>query len=52
MRLKMSFPFRMSFYPLNRQLGVEVDLKYQVIIDREIYREMNLQNKTMWMLSL
>ena len=42
MRPKMSCPFRMSFYPLSRQLGVgvevevDLDLEEQVVIDREI----------------
>ena len=56
----MSCPFRTGFYPLSRQLGVgvevevevEVDLEEQVVVDREIYRKMNLQNIMMWMLSL
>ena len=41
----------MSFYPLSRQLGaeveLEVDLEEQVVVDREIYRTMNLQNRMM-----
>ena len=53
MRPKVSCPFRMSFYPLSRQLGVgvevelEVDLEEQVVVDREIYRTMNLRNRMM-----
>ena len=58
MRPKMRCPFRTSFCPLSRQPGVgvevevEVDLEEQVIVDREIYRKMNLRNRMMWMLSL
>ena len=53
MRPKMRGPFRTSFYPLSHQLGigveveVEVDLVEQVIVDREIYRKMNLHNRIM-----
>ena len=45
MRPKMRDPFRMSFYPQSRQLGVgvevelEVDLEEQVVVDREIYKK-------------
>ena len=49
----MRGPFRTSFCPLSRQLGIgvevelKVDLEEQVIVDREIYRKMNLQNRMM-----
>ena len=56
MRAKMRGSFRMSFYPLSHQLDVEVkvevDLKEQVVVDGEIYRKMDLQNRMMWMPSL
>ena len=51
MRPKMSCPSRMSFYPQSRQLGVgeevelEVELVGQVIVDRGIYKMMNLSNR-------
>ena len=45
----ISCPFWDEFLPLNRQLGVEVevDLEYQVVVDREIYETMNLQSRMM-----
>ena len=49
----MSCPFKTSFYPQSRQLGIgvevelEVDLVLQVVIDREVYETMNPQRKAM-----
>ena len=43
----MKGPFRTSFYPHSRQLGVgvevelEVDLVLQVVVDKEVYETMN-----------
>ena len=50
MRPKMRCPFRTNSCLLSRQLGVEVeaelevDLVVQVVIDKEIYKTMNLRN--------
>ena len=53
MRPKTRCPFRTNSCPLSRQLGVgveaelEVDLVLQVVVDKEIYKTMNLQNRMM-----
>ena len=58
MRPKMRGPFRTSFYPQSRQLGVrievelEVELVGQVVVDRGIYKMMNLLNQILRRLSL
>ena len=51
MRPKTRGPSRTSFYPQSRQLGVgeevelEVELVGQVVVDRGIYKMMNLSNQ-------
>ena len=53
MRPKTRCPFWTNSCPLSRQLGVgveaelEVDLVLQVVVDKEIYKTMNLQNRMM-----
>ena len=54
----MRGPFRTSFYPQSRQLGIgvevelEVELVGQVVVDRGIYKTMNLSNQILRRLSL
>ena len=51
--LNSELSFGDEFLPLNRQLGVEVevelevDLEQQVVVDKEIYETMNLRSKMM-----